>query len=154
MYKELSKHYKRTSDAIHHYYFKRKGDQLFFKGKDKPLINEDGKLKTFGRLKSILCKNRLHSLGFDVPIGELTAQQAVILNKAEEEELPSQSNVTKADDIELQEIMEDLIAQFRDHTQTQTDDLFKHPLRRLLGFDEELRSIWGLLKMQTAYRPS
>ena len=58
-----------------------------------------------GKLRSILGKNRLCNLGFDVPVGKLTPQQSVMLNKAEEE-LPSTSDVDKADDIELQEITE------------------------------------------------
>ena len=38
-------------------------------------------------------------------MGKLTARQAVMLNKAVEE-LPSESDITKADDIELQEMAE------------------------------------------------
>ena len=38
-------------------------------------------------------------------MGKLTARQAVMLNKAAEE-LPSKSDITKADDIERQEIVE------------------------------------------------
>ena len=38
-------------------------------------------------------------------MGRITAQQAVMLNKAQEE-LPSESDITEADDIELQEIAE------------------------------------------------
>ena len=52
-----------------------------------------------------------------------------MLNKAAEE-LPSASDITNADDVELQEIVEkasDLIFQIKD-VQTDTDDLFKHPL--------------------------
>ena len=154
LYKELAKHYKRTSDATHYNYFKCKGRQLYFKGRDEPLTNEDGKLRAFGKLKSILCKNRLLDLGFNIPSGKITAKQAIILSKAEEE-LPSESNVAKADDTELQEITEnaarsteDLIAQLRDHTQTQADDFFKHPLKELLGCDEELRNIRGSLNVE------
>ena len=58
-----------------------------------------------GMLADILGKNRLHKLGFNIPVGKVTAQQAVMLNKAAEE-LPSASDITKADDIELQEIAE------------------------------------------------
>ena len=36
-------------------------------------------------------------------MGKLTARQAVMLNKAAEE-LPSEPDITKADDIDLQEI--------------------------------------------------
>ena len=55
-------------------------------------------------LADILGKNRLRKLGFNIPVGHLTARQAVMLNKGAEE-LPSESDITKADDIELQEIV-------------------------------------------------
>ena len=56
-------------------------------------------------LADILDKNRHHRLGFNIPVGRITARQAVMLNKAAEE-LPSKSDITRADDIELQEIAE------------------------------------------------
>ena len=68
-------------------------------------------------------------MGFNIPVGKVTAQQAAMLNKAAEE-LPSASDITKADDIELQEIAEkasDIIFQIKE-VQTDTDDLFEHPL--------------------------
>ena len=43
-------------------------------------------------------------MGFNVPVGKLMARHAVMLNKAAEE-LLSESDITKADDIELQEIV-------------------------------------------------
>ena len=52
-------------------------------------------------------KNRLHNLGFNIPSGKLTPQQSVILNRVEEG-MPSTSDVAKADDIELKEIMENV----------------------------------------------
>ena len=107
LYKELSKHYSRTSDATHYDNFRREGERFYFKGRDKPPTNEDGKLKTFGKLKSILRKNRLHELGFGVPSDKLTPHQSVILNKTEGE-LPSTSDVANADDIELQEFTENV----------------------------------------------
>ena len=70
-----------------------------------------------------------------------------------EKELPSEPDITKADDIELQEITENaskstevLILQMR-HDQSQMDDLFEHLLRELLGLDKQLRSIRGSLKV-------
>ena len=63
--------------------------------------------------------------------------------------LPSSSEIAKADEIELEEIAkstEDLI--FQINNQSQTDDLFKHPSRELLGL--ELRSIRGSLKVEVA----
>ena len=54
-------------------------------------------------LADILGKNRLRNLGFDIPRGKVTARQAVMLNKAAEE-LPSESDITKVNDIELQKL--------------------------------------------------
>ena len=57
----------------------------------------------------------------------LSRVQAVALNKAQEE-LPSASHITKADDIELQEIVEKasgIISQIKD-VQTDKEDLFEH----------------------------
>ena len=84
-------------------------------------------------------------------MGKLTARQAVMLNKAAEE-LPSESDITRVDDIELQEIVEKalgIISQIKD-IQTDTEDLFKHPLCELLGLDKQLRSIRGSLKVEVA----
>ena len=81
-------------------------------------------------LADILGKNRLRRLGFKLPVGPITACQAVILNKAAEE-LPSKSDIAKVDDTELQKIAEKasgIISQIKD-VQTDTDDLFEHPLR-------------------------
>ena len=82
-------------------------------------------------LADILGKNKLHRLGFKIPVGKVTAQQAVMLNKAAEE-LPSESDITGADPIELQEIAEkasksmaDLISHLNDQ-QSQTDDLLEY----------------------------
>ena len=107
----------------------------------------EGKVKLVGMLADILGKNRLCRLGFNIPVGNVTARQAVMLNKAAEE-LPSESDITKADDIELEEIAkstEDLISQL-----TQTDDLFEYPLHELLGLDKQLRSMRDSLKVEVA----
>ena len=56
------------------------------------------------------------------------------------------------DDIELQEIAEkasDIISQIKD-VQTDTEDLFEHPLHKLLGLDKQLRTIRGSLKVEVA----
>ena len=69
-------------------------------------------------------------------------------------ELPSSSEIAKADDIELEQITEkasDIISQIKD-VQTDTDDLFEHPLQELLGLDKQLRSIRGSLKVEVAKR--
>ena len=102
-------------------------------------------------LADILGKNRLHRLGFNIPVGKLTTRQAIMLNKSAEE-LPSESDITKADDIELQEIAEKasgIISQIKD-VPTDTEDLFEHPLHELLGLDKQLTSIRGSLKVEVA----
>ena len=99
----------------------------------------------------ILGKEGLRDLDFNIPKGKVTSQQAAMLNKVEEE-IPSASDVDKVGDIELQETpksTEDLIFQIKD-VQTDTDDLFEHPLQELPGLDAQLRSIRGSLKVEVA----
>ena len=148
LHKRLSENICETLELFHHDYFKLEGGELYYIGSRKPLTTE-GKLKSVGMLVDILGKNRLRRLGFNIPVGKLTAWQAIMLNKAAEE-LPSESDITKADDIELQEIVEKgsgIISQIKD-VQTDTEDLFEHPLCKLLGLDKQLRSIRGSLKVE------
>ena len=150
LHKRLSENIDETPELFHYDYFKLEGRELYYIGSRKPLTTE-GKLKSVGMIADILGKNRLRRLGFNIPVGKLTAWQVVILNKAAEE-LPSESDITKADDIELQEIAEKasgIISQIKD-IQTDTEDLFEHPLRELLGLDKQLRSIRGSLKVEVA----
>ena len=150
LYKKLSENVGETPELFHYDYFKLGGGELYYIGKRKPLTTE-GKLKSVGMLADILGKNRLRRLGFNIPVGRITACQAIMLNKAAEE-LPSESDITGADDIELQEIAEKasgIISQIKD-VQTDTEDLFKNPLRELLGLDKQLRSMRGSLKVEVA----
>ena len=145
LYKKISEN---ISEEFHYDYFKLENGELYHGGKRKPLTTK-GVLKLVGMLADILGKGGFHNLGFDIPRGKVTAWQAVILNKAAEE-LPSESDITKVDDIELQEIVEKasgIIFQIKD-LQTDTADLFEHPLRELLGLDKQLRSIRGSLKVE------
>ena len=104
LYKKLSKNVGETPELFHYDYFKLEGGELYYIGSRKPLTAE-GKLKSVGMLADILSKNRLRRLGFNIPVGKATARQAVMLNKAAQE-LPSESDITKADDIEPQQIAE------------------------------------------------
>ena len=152
LYKKLSENIGETPELFHYDYYKLEGGELYYIGNRKPLTTE-GKLKSVGMLADILGKNRLRRLCFNIPVSKLTARQAVMLSKAAEE-LPSQSDITGADDIELQEIAEKasgIISQIKD-VQTNTDDLFEHPLRELLGIDKQLRNIRGSLKVEVAKR--
>ena len=151
LYKRLSENINETPELFHYDYFKLKDGELYYRGSRKPLTTE-GKLKSVGMIADILGKNRLHRLGFNIPVGKVTAWQAVMLNKAAEE-LPSESEITRADDIELQEIAEKtsgIISQIKD-VQTDTENLFEHlPLCELLGLDKQLRTIRGSLKVEVA----
>ena len=75
------------------------------------------------------------------------AQQALILNRVEKE-MPSRSDIARADNIELQEIME--------NAARSTENLIEHlngessedlQMHELLGLDKQLRS---LLKVEVA----
>ena len=103
-YRKLSENIGETPEPFHYDYFKLEGGELYYIGNRKPLTTE-GKLKSVGMLADILGKNRLRRLGFNIPVGKVTARQAVMLNKAAEE-LPSAFDIAKEDDIELQEIAE------------------------------------------------
>ena len=115
LYKKLSENVGETPELFHYDYFKLEGGELYYIGDRKPLTTE-GKLKSVGMLADILGKNRLRRLGFYIPVGRITARQAVMLNKAAEE-LPSESDITGADDKELREIVEKasgIISQIKD----------------------------------------
>ena len=150
LYKKLSENIGETPELFHCDYFKLEDGEWYYRGSRKPLTTE-GKLKSVGMLADILGKNRLRRLGFNIPVGRITARQAVMLNKVAEE-LPSESDITKVDDIELQEIAEKasgIISEIKD-VQTDTEDLFEHPLRELLGLDKQLITIRGSLKVEVA----
>ena len=83
----------------------------------------------------------LREMGYNITKTNLKAR--FVLDLLEKQaELPSSSEIAKADTIELEEIAkstEDLI--FQINNQSQMDELFEHPLRELLGLDKQLRSI-------------
>ena len=145
LYKKLSENIGEISEPFHFDYFKLEDGELYYRGRNKPLTYGEGKLRSAKEIKKILDKGRTQIRFFEEKV---TAEQAVMLNRVEEE-LPSVSDVAKADDIELQEIMEnatksteDLITQFKGQESL--------PMRELLGLDKQLRSIRGSLKVEVA----
>ena len=124
-----------------------KDGRLYYKG--KPLMNRNGELKTIGVIADTLGIRRLREMGYN--IAKTNLKPRFVLDLLEKQaELPSSSEIAKADDIELEEIAEkasDIISQIKD-IQTDTDDLFEHHLRELLGLDKQLRSIRGSLKVE------
>ena len=126
-----------------------KDGRLYYK--EKPLMNRNGELKTIGVTADTLGIRGLREMGYN--IAKTNLKPRFVLDLLEKQaNLPSSSEIAKADDIELEEIAEkasDIISQIKD-VQTDTDDLFEHPLRELLGFDKQLRSIRGSLKVEVA----
>ena len=83
LYKKLSENVGETPELFHYDFFELEDGELYYRGSRKPLTTE-GKLKSVGMLADILGKNRLHRLGFNIPVCRITAWQAVMLNKAAE----------------------------------------------------------------------
>ena len=73
LYKKLLENVGETPELFHYDYFKLKGGELYCIGSRKPLTTE-GKLKSVGMLADILGKNRLRRLGFNIPVGRITAR--------------------------------------------------------------------------------
>ena len=75
LYKKLSENIGETPELFHYDYFKLEDGELYYRGIRKPLRIE-GKLKSVAMLADILGKNRLRRLGFNIPVGRITARQA------------------------------------------------------------------------------
>ena len=92
-------------------------------------MNRDGKLKMIGVIADTLGIRGLREMGYNITKTNLKPR--FVLDLLEKQaKLPSSSEIAKADDIELEEIAEnasDIISQIKD-VQTNTDDLFEHPL--------------------------
>ena len=112
---------------------------------------ESGKLRSFGEIEKILGKEGFRESGFDIPVGsKVTARRVVVLNRVDEE-LPSISDVAMADDMELQEIMENVARSTENLTAQLKGESFEDlPMRELLGLDKQLRSIRHSLRVEVA----
>ena len=101
-----------------------------------------------GVIADTLGSKGLREMGYNITRTKLKPR--FVLDLLEKQaELPSLSEIAKADIRKLEEIaksMEDLI--FQINNQSQTDDLFEYPLRELLGLNKQLRSIRGSLKVE------
>ena len=139
----------KTTDTFYFDDFKLGDGKLYYRDKRASLTIKGGKLKSFGEIAKIMGEEGLCNLGFDIPVdGKVTAPQTIMLKRVEEE-LPSMSDVAEADDIKLQEIMENAARSTENLTEQlgeeSTEDL---PMYELLGLDKQLRSIGGLLKVE------
>ena len=113
-------------------------------------MNRNGELKTIGVIADTLGIRGLREMGYN--IAKTNLKPRFVLDFLEKQaELPSSSEIAKADEMELEEIVkstEDLIYQI--NKQTQMDDLLENPLCELLGLDKQLRTIRGSLKVEVA----
>ena len=160
LYERLAKELNQNPEVLHYELFDIRGKDLYFRDLDKPLTTR-GRLKTVLTIGDTLGKARLIEMGFVIP-EHLNARDFVKLRQVQreiEEKLPSASDITKADEIELKEITrkaidvnEDLIKEISSDRGTQTgeDDPDMPTMRELQGLDKELRSIRGSLKVEAA----
>ena len=91
-------------------------------------MNRNGELKTGGIIADTLGIRGIQEMGYNITKTNLKPRFVLDLLE-KQSELPSSSEIAKADAIELEEIAkstEDLI--FQINNQSQTDDLCKHPL--------------------------
>ena len=113
-------------------------------------MNRKGELKMIGVIADTLDIRGLLEMGYNITKTNLKLRFFLDLLE-KQAKLPPSSEIAKADTIELEEIAKstkDLL--FQINNQSQTDDLFKHPLREMLGLDKQLRSIRGSLKVEVA----
>ena len=127
--------------------------KLYQKGKSKSLMIKGGKLRKVGIIAETLGKEGLCNLGFNLPAdSKVTARQAVALHKAGEE-MSYMSDITKADDIRLQEITKNAARSMENHIkQLEGESSEDLPMCKLLGLDKQLRSIKGSLKVEAEKR--
>ena len=85
-----------------------------------------------------------------MPVGRITAHQFMASYRAGSQ-LPSTSDITRADGIELQEIAEKASKSIENlNQQVQEEPTEDLPMQELLGLDKQLRSIRGSLKLEVA----
>ena len=113
-------------------------------------MNRNGELKTIDVIVDTLGIRGLREMGYNITKTNLKPRFVLDLME-KQAQLASIHEIAGTYDIELEEIAkstEDLI--FQINSQSQTDELFEHPLRELLGLDKQLRTIQGSLKVEEA----
>ena len=102
--------------------------------------------RTFDKLESILGKSRICDLGFNIPKGS-TDKHAAALNEAEKE-MPSMSDIAKADDKGSKRLQKMHQEAWRISTSNSRAPRICPCMLELLGLDKQLRSIRDSLKVE------
>ena len=105
LYRRISGNDDEAPGTINFHNFDLRNGQLYYKDNVNPLTTKKQTLRAVGVLADRLGKEGLRDLGFDVPVGCITAHQFMASYRVGSQ-LPSTSDITRADDIELQEIVE------------------------------------------------
>ena len=135
LYTRLSGSDNEPPGTITFHSFDLRNGQLYYKDNVNPLTTKN----RVGVLADRLGKEGLHDLGFDVPVGKITGRQFMASYKAGSQ-LPSTSDITRADDIELQEIVENASRSIENlNQQVQGEPTEDLPMQELLGLDKQLR---------------
>ena len=137
-----------TPEAFHFNDFKLRDEKLYYRDKRAPLTDKQNKLRQAGVIVEILGKEGLCELGFDIPRGKLTAQQAVVLNRIEKE-LPTTSDVTWTGEMELQEITKDLVKSTENLIE-QLDGSENLSMCAVISLDKQLKTMRNSLKLEVA----
>ena len=107
-------------------------------------MSRNGELKMISVIADTLGIRGFREMGYN--ISKTNLKPRFVLDLMEKQaQLPSIHEIVGADEIELEEIAkstEDLICQI--NNQSQTDELFEHPLCKLLDLDAQLKSIRAL----------
>ena len=152
LYRRISGTDDEPSGTISFHNFDLRNGQLYYKDNVNPLTTKRRTLRAVGVLADRLGKEGLRDLGFDWLVGHITAHQFMASNR-EGSQLPSTSDITREDDIELQLIAEKALRSIENlNQQVQEEPTKDLPMRELLGLDKQLRSIRGTLKVEVAKR--
>ena len=150
LHKRLSGSDDEPLETIDFHNFDLKNWTAILQGQCQSLNNQKTGAKGVGVLADRLGKEGLRDLGFDVPVGKITAHQFMASYRAGFQ-LPSISDITGEDDIELQEIAEKALRNIENlNQQVQKEPIKNLPIRELLGLDKQLISICGSLKVEVA----
>ena len=137
-YKRLSGSDDEPPGMINFHNFGLRNGQLYCKENVNPLTTKKQVLRVVGVLAERLGKEGLSYLGFDVLVRKTTARQFMASYRVGSQ-LPSTSDITGTDDIELQKIAEKASRSIENlNQQVQEKPTKDLPMHKLLGLEKQL----------------